>query len=284
MRVALALAAVALAALVAGPAAASVDLDGLEADLEPGLEEAQAINFVSTCRFSHRAPDDPIVYPKQPGASHDHTFIGNTSTNAFSTYKSLRSSSTTCHRPDDTAAYWTPTLFVGGEPVVPRRVQVYYRRATYDDVRAFPAGFRVIAGETHAMSPQPQRVTRWHCGADSGVRPSAWVPTCPDVKGNALRLRVTFPSCWDGWRLDSPDHQSHVAYAQKGYCPSTHPVAVPAITLALTYATTGGPTAELASGGQLSAHADFANAWRQAELARLVDVCLNAARRCARGD
>jgi hypothetical protein len=55
-------------------------------------------------------------------------------------------------------------------------------------------------------------------------------------------------------------HRSHLAYAQKGYCPYTHPVAVPAITLSFTYATTGGPTAELTSGGQFSAHADFANA------------------------
>lgn len=284
MRVAVALAAVFLAAALAGPSAAFEEDDAPAADLEPGLEEAQAINFVSTCRFSHRAPDDPIVYPKQPGASHDHTFVGNTSTNAFSTYKSLRSASTTCHRPDDTAAYWVPTLLVGGEPVTPRRVQVYYRRATSDEVRPFPAGFRVIAGDAKATAPQPQRVTRWHCGSSSGVPASATIPTCPDAKGNALRLRVTLASCWDGWRLDSPDHQSHVAYAQKGSCPSTHPVAVPAITLAFTYPTTGGPTAELTSGGQLSAHADFANAWRQAGLARLVDVCLNAARRCARGD
>lgn len=224
------------------------------------------------------------MYPKQPGASHDHTFVGNTSTNASSTYKSLHSSSTTCHRPDDTAAYWVPALLVGGEPVVPRRVQVYYRRATCDEVRPFPAGFRVIAGDAKATAPQPQRVTRWHCGADSGVRLSAWIPTCPDPKGNALPLRVTFPSCWDGWRLDSPDHHSHAASAQKGYCPSTQPAAVPAITLSFTYGTPGGPTAELTSGGQLSVHADFANAWRQAELARLVDLCLNAARRCARDD
>ena len=33
------------------------------------------VNFVSVCRFSHRAPDDPIVYPGQPGLSHDHSFV-----------------------------------------------------------------------------------------------------------------------------------------------------------------------------------------------------------------
>jgi hypothetical protein len=42
--------------------------------------------FFTDCLPSHRAPDDPIAYPKQPGASHLHDFIGNTTTNAFSTY------------------------------------------------------------------------------------------------------------------------------------------------------------------------------------------------------
>jgi hypothetical protein len=46
---------------------------------------------------------------------------------------------------------------------------------------------------------------------------------------------------------------------------------------------TGSPDAFLASGGQLSAHADFFNAWRQADLQALVDGCLNALRHCQRG-
>ena len=41
--------------------------------------------FFTDCLPSHRAPDDPIVYPKQPGASHLHDFFGNETTNAFST-------------------------------------------------------------------------------------------------------------------------------------------------------------------------------------------------------
>jgi hypothetical protein len=32
--------------------------------------------------------------------------------------------------------------------------------------------------------------------------------------------------------------------------------------------------------GQFSGHADFVNAWQQAELKRLVDYCLNALRVC----
>src|SRR5262245_51061147 len=54
------------------------------------LRQLVGVNFVSSCAFSHRAGDDPIVFPRFAGASHDHTFVGNTSTNAFSTLATLR--------------------------------------------------------------------------------------------------------------------------------------------------------------------------------------------------
>src|SRR5262249_56621631 len=61
-------------------------------------------DFVGSCAFSHMAMDDPIVYPRQPGASHDHSFVGNTTTNAFSTLRTLRAGSSTCKRDGETAA------------------------------------------------------------------------------------------------------------------------------------------------------------------------------------
>ena len=87
----------------------------------PYSEQNVSVNFVSGCRFSHRNTDDPIVYPGQPGKSHDHTFIGNDTTNAFSTLASLQGKSSSCRRAGDTAAYWVPTLIsasasLGGRP------------------------------------------------------------------------------------------------------------------------------------------------------------------------
>ena len=71
--------------------------------------------FAVVCGFSHRNQDDPIVFPNQAGRSHDHTYFGNTATNARSTPSSLRASgATTCRLRADTAAYWAPTLFVSG--------------------------------------------------------------------------------------------------------------------------------------------------------------------------
>ena len=74
-----------------------------------------------------------------------------------------------------------------------------------------------------------------------------------------------------------------MAYSMRGRCPADHPVAVPAIQVNLRYPTAGGPGLVLSSGGQLSAHADFFNAWRQGRLQSLVNGCLNALRHCQQG-
>ena len=245
--------------------------------------DLRGVNFIENCRFSHRAPDDPIVFPGKAGASHDHTFVGNRSTNASSSFGSLRSSGTTCMRPADTAAYWVPTLYQGADAVLPDGATIYYRRGTLSEVRTFPSNLRMIAGDATATTPQSGRVTFWSCGAATGIAPTSAVPTCPDARGSFLRLHVRFPSCWDGRRLDSTDHKSHMAYAMARNCPSTHPVSVPAITQIYRYPTRGGEGFSLASGNEFSAHADFVNAWRPGELRKLVDDCLNALVHCGRG-
>ena len=244
----------------------------------------RGVNFVSGCRFSHRNNDDPIVFPGQVGKSHEHTFIGNRTTNAFSTLETLRAGSSSCRRAGDTAAYWVPTLIgPGGQPILPRTASVYYRRHTLAPVQAFPAGFKLIAGSAKATAPQGLMITSWNCGPLAGVRPQAEIPTCPDGMHRGLALHVQFPNCWDGINLDSPDHQSHAAYSVRGRCPADHPVALPALQVNIRYASAGGAGLTLASGGQYSGHADFFNAWDQAVLTRLVDGCLNALRHCQRG-
>ena len=41
-------------------------------------------NFYVNCRFSHTADDDPIMYPRQPGRSHPHTFFGSLTADEWS--------------------------------------------------------------------------------------------------------------------------------------------------------------------------------------------------------
>src|SRR5262249_44195871 len=144
------------------------------------LRQLAGVNFVSSCAFSHRAGDDPIVFPGFPGSSHDHTFVGNTSTNAFSTLATLRQAGTTCRRPNDTAAYWMPTLLADGTPVVPAGATIYYRRQTLAATQPFPAGLEIVAGNSHATAPQDLRIVSWNCGIAGGVARSATPPTCPN--------------------------------------------------------------------------------------------------------
>jgi Domain of unknown function (DUF1996) len=269
-----------LAAAAATGAGLTLDAAGAEASTEQvklprGAPQNGLGYFAVPCRFSHRNQDDPIVYPGRPGRSHDHTYFGNASTDAFSTPASLHNARrSTCLLAGDTAAYWAPTLFVGGQPVVPRGAVAFYVRRTRDEVDPFPAGLKMIAGDAMARSTQSRRVVAWGCGFSS--RSSSTVPACGGGPFGGLRLRVRFPDCWDGRRLDSVDHKRHMAYSSGGRCPLTHPVEVPALSLVIFYGVRGGSDTELASGGQLTGHADFVNAWDQRTLRSLVDRYLNS--------
>jgi len=240
------------------------------------------------CRSSHTNSDDPIVFPGQRGAAHQHDFFANTSTDAVSTVGSLEGKPTTCSRPGDTAAYWTPTLLNNGSRVVPDRVIAYYRTRRVSDVasiRPFPRGLKMIAGSAAATAsnPQPTWITNWFCG--DGVQGTANVPaSCPT---KPLRLRIEFPNCWNGRDLDSTDHKSHMAYAGQGGvrgCPSSHPVPVPSLELNFRYKISGSLSGvSLSSGSVYSGHADFFNSWNQGVLEQLVRDCLNAGRICNSG-
>jgi hypothetical protein len=267
---------IATVAVAVGGAAAAPDS---RARVDAGLHRGAGY-FAVACGFSHRNTDDPIVFPGQAGRSHDHTYFGNTSTNASSTPASLRAAGrTTCRLGADTAAYWAPTLLIGGRAIEPLGAVVYYVRRTFAQVQAFPAGLEVIAGNAAAQSAQSRQVTFWSCGRTI----STTVPTCSTGRRSSLRLQVNFPNCWDGSRLDSADHKSHMAYSADGRCSDSHPVEVPAISLVIYYGVAGGPQTELSSGGQLSGHADFVNAWDQRALEALVDRYLNGFGRRGRG-
>src|SRR5262245_38803925 len=241
------------------------------------LPQFDNVEFITVCKFTRFLPDDPIGHYKMPGMSHDHSFFGNTTTNAFSTVKSLRKGATSCQRPEDTASYWAPTLLLNNKRVTPVEADIYYRRSTLAKVHPFPQGLKIVAG--NALSTKKQQsmhVVFWNCSTDP-TDPSVTIPSCPT---EALHVHVRFPNCWDGRHLDSPDHHSHMAYSKNGICPRSHPVAVPQIMLIIQYPVASDTPLQVASGGQLSGHADFFNGWQPAELKRLVNYCLNALRAC----
>lgn len=234
------------------------------------------------CPVSHSLRDDPIVYPGRPGASHLHDFFGNRSTNAMSTWTSMVADSSLCGDPRDTGGYWSPALYEDGVRVNPAgasslgravREQFYYRKIGTGPVRPFPADLRMVAGAHDATAPYKLSEIYWGC-SDNSTGKLGLPPQCGAT--GIITLHVGFPSCWDGWKLDSADHRSHMAYAKSGACPSTHPVAVPRLIERFEYPvgpTTGNIT--LASGSPYTAHADFWNSWDQARLEQLTADCLN---------
>jgi hypothetical protein len=257
--------------------------------------------FTVDCDFSHRAPDDPIVHPGEPGASHSHEFFGSTATDASSTGPSLHGTPTTCEDPDDTAAYWVPTLTVRGVPVDPTFVRAYYRARPGVDVRhvsAPPTGLAVLSGDPDATDHGPGHDGGhdaehdhsaeasgggWGCG----LRPRRLRAEPPlDCTGRSpLALQLRFPDCWDGENLDSADHRSHVARSVDGRCPATHPVLMTEVQLTVTWPVTGADAADvaLASGDLAGAHGDFLNGWDEEALWRHVELCIRSKANCTVG-
>ena len=231
--------------------------------------------FVVECPFSHAASDDPIVFPGQPGQSHLHMFFGNTDVDASTTVESLADGGTTCENSLDKAAYWAPALLRGPEVFTPVKSVAYYRPGLDvppQSVQAFPPGLVMIAGNAGAEGEQPLSIVAWGCGRSIAreVRP----PTC--VEGQNLELLITFPDCWDGERLDSPNHVAHVAYSSGGRCPEAFPVPIVQLQFVVEYSFTGDPEGlVLASGGVLTGHADFMNGWDQATLEQEVRLCIH---------
>ena len=164
------------AVLLAGALAA---LAGSARATVSGAPEGRVANdersFVTLCGFSHRNTDDPIVLPRQPGFSHDHTFVGNVSTDAYSTVSSLHKAKTTCDRKKDTAAYWAPTVYDDGDPVDPYGAVVYYRRLTAREGARVPERAhdrRRQLARRHAAEP-PHRLLGLRRREDDALRADA---------------------------------------------------------------------------------------------------------------
>lgn len=257
---------------------------------------AQAGQFGLSCSYTHSLRDDPIVAPNLLGGAHLHDFIGNTSTNAFSTRASLRASSTTCLKGADAdkSAYWFPAVLSrqadgSFRPYEPESAIVYYQGDR--NTEPFAPGMRFIAGDARATSPQSTKIVSWTCINGEILDPHR--PWCVALPGVAyppnLRLIMRFPSCWDGNVDRSGNYTAHMTYrisndvGFEGACPRGYPRRVPEIFLFLSYRGPGGPDAEqvstagavkLASGGQLSAHGDFFEAWNTPVLTDLIARCI----------
>ncbi len=246
--------------------------------------------FQANCFTDHDRKDDPIVFPKLSGASHMHTFMGATSTNANSTTTSLSGGKTSCITPADHSGYWFPTVYNGDTPVhYSGREVIYYKSGVtdYRTVQSFPRGLRFVVGSPTATEDEfensPGAVEGWECG--NSAKNWDFPATCP--AGTQLNIRVQAPSCWDGVHLDSPDHKSHMSYPvynQSTYqwvCPPSHPVAVPMIEFKMAFDVSGNMAdVHLASGRGYTWHYDFFDAWGAKTLKALVTHCIDGGLQC----
>ena len=258
----------------------------------PTARADDSAGWVTVCAFDHRLQADPIVSPGEVSA-HLHDFFGNRSTDADSTYGSLLAAhATSCAIRKDRASYWVPTLYVtrddgSMEAVQPNDADLYYRILTRPlrDVKPFPRGLKMIAGDGHATGPQDTSIVYWGC-ADGGSTGSRDRPI--DCGDGHVTAHINFPDCLDGTNLDSNDHMRHMARSvdpnDDGIyrCPRRHPVPVPRLIFALEWPVHDGTTVELSSGEPYTMHADFFNAWVQSKLRQLVNRCIRANRDCGK--
>ena len=244
--------------------------------------------FNAACTVSHRLPDDPIVFPGMAGASHLHSFWGNKATSATSTNEQLFNSlATSCDPPEDRSAYWVPTLLENGTPVDPHGVTVYYGSRLKDPTETvpFPEGFRMIVGDAKRQVATPKHAPgQFWCagnGGETGRSADGNWPVC--AKSAEITFQLTFPDCWDGVHLDSPDHKSHVGgTGPDGTCASgKFPVAIPSLSFVIGYPTSGSTAGfALSSGMASSMHGDFMNAWETKPLAERVRNCITQKAKC----
>ena len=173
---------------------------------------------------------------------HVHTFYGpNVMPRPEVTFEDLvATTDNTGNVEENKSLYWHPTVYKYDQLTGTYtrneigQSSAYYIWANEDSPRAFPPGFRMIAGrngDTESEFPNAfaECVEPSPCLRPDGCHTeNDFFPREACVE---LEVSMFFPNCWDG-RLDSADHASHVAYTIEegevdGTCPDTHPLKIP---------------------------------------------------------
>ncbi|MSO45109.1 MAG: DUF1996 domain-containing protein [Thermoleophilia bacterium] len=240
-------------------------------------------SFQVNCEFVTSGVFDPILSPGTNPFGHNHQFFGAESINAGSTTASLVAANTTrnstsCLQSRDGSAYWVPALMAdptadsAGTAIEPDETRIWYSAPRGQRVRAFPAGFTLIAGDKSATTLQEN--AGWRCEDDPPRMPLEATPPDCDVDEGIVGV-VRFPNCWDGKTVSSPT-QAHVAYRTGRTCPTTHRYPVPELTMEVFWAGDGeAHTYGLSSGDTAGLHADFMNGWERRALRNNVRRWLN---------
>jgi len=240
---------------------------------------------------------DPALFPGTD-SPHLHSFDGGNALTANTKFAQTQDSScSTARIKQDKSIYWRPTLFWNGNGTgfyrVPEKAtKIYYKYGDGDgwaNVTEFPEDFNMIAGRPLKRSDGDNDAgVRWGCHQPDGSDDKIFANGFP--KGfqscnYGFATEVTFPSCWNGQKLDPKNPTAHMAYPT-GYsgvgverCPSTHRAArFPTIFIEFWYdiSSFNGKYSKdsvpwvLSNGDStgFSMHADFLNGWEKGVLGR----------------
>ncbi|MFD4865135.1 DUF1996 domain-containing protein [Streptomyces sp. NPDC058412] len=262
-------------------------------------------SFSSQCgrnENGHFNPDNVIVAPGvSNGAHHMHDYVGNKTTDAFSTNDSLAASGTTCGNGDQSSYYW-PVLRLrdgkterdakapgGGQDanvgtiLKPKQVSITFKGSPAGKVTAMPRFLRIITGDAKALTNGNANANAsWSCTGFENRQLKDKYPVCP--KGSDVVRTFTFQSCWDGRNVDSANHRTHVAFPDKnGRCQKGFK-AIPQLVMRLTYGVAPGARIAVDSFPEqlhkpVTDHDDFINVMSNGLMNKAVS-CINDGRTC----
>ncbi|HEV7962916.1 MAG TPA: DUF1996 domain-containing protein [Actinoplanes sp.] len=175
-----------------------------------------------------------------------------------------------------------------GGIVQPASVLIEYRGNATSKVTPMPKFLRALTGDAKPTSRGPANArATWTCSGFAD-RLSDKYPICP-ATSKVMRVQ-DFPGCWDGKNIDSTNHRSHLAFADKtsGACPAGF-VAIPQLRISISYDI----PRDVQDRGQFaldsfpeenhnpfSDHNDFINVNSDRQMTKIA-ACLNAGRHCS---
>ena len=252
----------------------------------------------------HRNSDNFITSPRLPnGAHHVHDYVGNTSTDRYSTNESLAAASTTCQRGDKSVYFWPVLRDIRssgedadrpgggrdgnqGRILSPDDVSVEFLGNPQASVVSMPRFLRVVTGDAKAVTNGPlasKARARWTCSGTPGRASFTHYPLCP--AGQLVERIGEYPSCWSGTDTDSENHRTHVTFPDPatGACP-TGTVPIPRLRITVAYSVPPGRSFAVDTFPDqqrkaVTDHFDFENLMPDS-LMRFVVDCINSGRTC----